>query len=488
MTQPYLSLSEQPRPPDFSLAGSALPDQARSNPTFAARYDVASWELLGCGGYAYVGAIHCRDTDEVLAVKIYSRLIPPERQDRVRDEMRNARLVNHPAILRIHTPFFTSDLHWIEMELVRGRTLKQVLDGAGGRPLDFPAAVAIASALLEALQAAHDAGVVHRDIKPENLILPQADEPPLKILDFGVSKAGEAVSLTPSTFPGSPLYAAPECYAGAVVGPPADVYSAALVLYELFTGQYPFPLPPEFNVLHLADIHSRRTGIAPRPARYLVEGRFPAELDEILVRALALAPSERPTAGEVLSVLRRLPTSPDQWEIPARPYLQPEASSEVVGSQAGGGGVGGDASGAMRRPGRRGAWPIIALGVGGIAAAGFALRTLPRTEARQSPPLAVASVPTPPPGARFRAAWLGEGAISLTSDLDSAAGLALDVPDTPHRCCTPPIQIRPGESVLVWADRWRPPLPTDPPVRSLRVTASSGGAEIRATIPVDPVD
>lgn len=485
MTQPYLSLSEQPRPPDFSLAGAALPDQARSNPTFGARYDVASWELLGSGGYAYVGAIHCRDTDEGVAVKIYSRLIPTERQDRVRDEMRNARLVNHPAILRIHTPFFTPDLHWIEMELVRGRTLKQVLDGAGGRPLAFPDAVAIAGALLEALQAAHDAGVVHRDIKPENLILPQAGGPPLKILDFGVSKAGEAVSLTPSTFPGSPLYAAPECYAGAVVGSGADVYSAALVLYELFTGQYPFPLPPDFSVLHLADIHSRRTGIAPRPPRYLVEGRFPAELDEILVRALALTPSERPSAGEILGVLQRVPTSPDQWEIPARPYLRPEVA-EGEGGATNGEGAAVPAGGALRRSSAA-AW-IVALGVVGLVAGWFALRALRVPEPRSKPANVVASLPTPPPPdpRLFHATWLGEGSITLTSALDQPASITLAVPETPYRCCTPAVQLDPGSSVLVWSTRWQPSLPASPPPPAIQVLGSSGsGGQIHTTIPVE---
>lgn len=485
-SRPYLSLSEQPRPPDFSLeAGGTLPDQARTNPTFAARYDVASWELLGAGGYAYVGAIYCRDVAEVLAVKIYSRLIPPERQDRVRDEMRNARRVDHPAILRVHTPFFTDALHWIEMELVRGQTLKQVLDDAHGQPLAWRAARDIAAELLDALRAAHAAGVVHRDIKPENLILPEGGNPAVKLLDFGVSKAGEAVSLTPSTFPGSPLYAAPECYAGDVVGPGADVYSAALVLYELFTGQYPFPLPADYSVLHLANIHSRRSGIAPRAPRYLVDGLFPYELDEILVHALALAPGDRPTAGDILAVLRSVPDSPDRWRVDARPYLQPAA-----GTHADTHGAGAEQPGGGRSVSQRARIPLLAGVLAGVVVAGWAgYRVLrPAAQVAGHDPNAAVVARTPPPVSldeQFRATWLGEGSMTLTSTLDQPATINLAVPDTPHRCCSPAIQLDPGSSVLVWSARWEPPLPASPPVRAIQITGSSGAAAIHTTIPVE---
>jgi len=461
-----------------------LPAQARTNPTFAARYDVASWQLLGAGGYAYVGAIYCRDVAEVLAVKIYSRLIPPERQDRVRDEVRNARRINHPTILRIHTPFFTDELHWIEMEMVRGQTLEKVLADAHGQPLTFRTALDIATALLEGLQAAHAAEVVHRDIKPENLILPEGGDPPVKILDFGISRAGEAVSLTPSTFPGSPLYAAPECHSPtSVVGSPADIYSAALVLYKLFTGQYPFPLPNDYSVLHLANIHSRRVGIEPRAPRYLVDGPFPPTLDEILVHALALAPGDRPTAGDLLDVLRRVPDSPDRWQVDARPYLQPTApvaADAPVGTA--------EQPHSPTRATPRAPF-LLLTGVLALVVAGWAgSRVLRRPPAPAAIAEPVVTLPTPPPAApreQFHATWLGEGSITLTSALEQPATISLAVPDTPYRCCDPAIRLEPGSSILVWSSRWQPPLPADPPVRAIQITGSSGAGQINTTIQVE---
>lgn len=478
----FLRFAPEARPPDFTLnADNTLPDVVRSHPTFAARYDVPTWQLLGVGGYAYVGAIACNDEGDERAVKIFQRLIPEERHDRVRDERRNAQRVDHPCIVRIYTIFLTPTLHWIEMELVRGTTVKRLLEAAQGRPLPFGQAHAIALHLLDALRVAHEAVVVHRDIKPENLIVPAAGAP-LKILDFGISKAGEAGSLTPTTFPGSPFYAAPECYRGGAAGPPADVYSAALVLYELFTGQYPFPLPEDPNICQLSDIHNRRTGIAPRDARYLVQGPFPLELDAVLKDALALDPDARPTAADFLAVLRRIDPDPSSWSIEARPHLVAGTSGPewprggILQDEASAAEPRGEPRPATRRTG------LLALGaalaVAGLAGVGLVVfrRHAPAPAADRpgaqptSRPVAIA-----PEAARFQLTWLGEGNMALSSLLSGAAAVEILTTDGTHRCCNPGVEIGPGENVLVWAERWDPPLPAHPPPERLKVLGRVDG-------------
>ncbi len=127
----------------------------------------------------------------------------------------------------------------IVMELYRGGTLRHELDAAGGR-LPPSRVVEVATEVLDALDAAHRAGIVHRDIKPSN-ILSNGSGSPIKLTDFGIAKAGFAGDLTSaSAVLGTAKYVSPEQLEGTGVGPGSDLYSLGVVLYEAAVGQAPF--------------------------------------------------------------------------------------------------------------------------------------------------------------------------------------------------------------------------------------------------------
>src|SRR5712691_11277836 len=121
------------------------------------------------------------------------------------------------------------------MELVSGRTLRQVLDDGGALP---PAeAIRVATAVCEALEAAHAAGIVHRDIKPANIVLSGRE---VKVLDFGIARSEQPAGGTRTHgVLGTAAYLSPEQASGEPVGPQSDLYSLGCVLFEMLTGTQP---------------------------------------------------------------------------------------------------------------------------------------------------------------------------------------------------------------------------------------------------------
>ncbi|MHC4974815.1 MAG: tetratricopeptide repeat protein [Planctomycetota bacterium] len=129
-------------------------------------------------------------------------------------------------------------VHYMVMEHVRGRTLRQLLEDLGRIPETLLREIALQATA--GLAAIHEAGIVHRDLKPENVLI--TDDHEIRIMDLGVAKLQEAsIAITPAgQFAGSLLYAAPEQFGAGAVGPSADLYSLGVVLYELATGDNPF--------------------------------------------------------------------------------------------------------------------------------------------------------------------------------------------------------------------------------------------------------
>ena len=187
--------------------------------------------VLGAGGMATVW----RARDEVLgrevAVKVLS---PPWAADagflaRFEREARHAAAVSHPRLVTVFDCGVDGGTPYLVMELVTGRTLRQVLDAAG--PLPAGRAAAIAAAVCEGLAAAHAVGLVHRDIKPANIILAGGEA---KILDFGIARAeGSAAGTTAGIVLGTAAYLSPEQAAGRPAGPQADLYALGCVLFEM---------------------------------------------------------------------------------------------------------------------------------------------------------------------------------------------------------------------------------------------------------------
>jgi len=219
-------------------AAAAAGGEPRVGETFAGRYEIQS--VLGRGGMGVVYRAHDRDLDDAVAIKTLrgeALSADPSLLDRFKQEIRLARRITHPNILRTHDLGETGGLRYLSMEFVRGLTLKQLIEASDILPT--PVALRIAKQLCAGLAAAHEVGVIHRDIKPQNIIIEAAGG--LKIMDFGIARLQEERGMTAEgTVVGTPDYMSPEQARGVALDFRSDIYSTGVVLYEIFTGTLPF--------------------------------------------------------------------------------------------------------------------------------------------------------------------------------------------------------------------------------------------------------
>ncbi|HWZ85561.1 MAG TPA: protein kinase [Thermoanaerobaculia bacterium] len=220
-------------------AGAAASgEEPRVGEVFASRYEIQG--VLGRGGMGVVYRAHDRDLDDAVAIKtLRSEVLSadPSLLDRFKQEIRLARRITHPNILRTHDLGETGGLRYLSMEFVRGLTLKQLIEAADVLPT--PVGLRIAKQLCAGLAAAHEVGVIHRDIKPQNIIIEATGG--LKIMDFGIARLKEDRGMTAEgTVVGTPDYMSPEQARGIALDFRSDIYSTGVVLYEVFTGTLPF--------------------------------------------------------------------------------------------------------------------------------------------------------------------------------------------------------------------------------------------------------
>ncbi|WP_081635559.1 serine/threonine-protein kinase [Nocardia sp. BMG111209] len=251
-------------------------------------------EKLGSGGFGTVWK--ARDQRLRVDVAVKEVLLPQaesstehaERVARAEREARNAaRLRDHPNIVGVLDVVTDGVTPWIVMRLVSGRSLKERLDGDG--PVDVAEATAVAGALLQALRAAHDAGVVHRDVKPGNILLAGGGE--VLLTDFGTARHHSDHTLTAKeTIIGSFEYMAPERIDGE--GTPAgDLYSLGVTLYHAVEGVSPF----RRDTIH-GTMKAVMFGAAPPPARA-------GQLGRLITRLMDKEPELRPSISQALTLL-----------------------------------------------------------------------------------------------------------------------------------------------------------------------------------------
>ncbi|MEO3772212.1 serine/threonine-protein kinase [Micromonospora sp. B9E7] len=201
-------------------------------------------DLVGRGGMGRVWRAHDEMLHREVAVK---EIVPPswladheraELSSRTLREARAAARLNHPAVVRLYDVIPVEGSPWIVMEYVPSRTLQDVLDAEG--PLEPARAARIGLAVLDALHAAHTAGVLHRDIKPQNVLV--AHDGRVMLTDFGLATfdGGEGVLTRPGMVFGSPQYVAPERAAEGVSTVAADLWSLGATLHAAVEGRSPY--------------------------------------------------------------------------------------------------------------------------------------------------------------------------------------------------------------------------------------------------------
>ncbi|MBW3657431.1 MAG: protein kinase [Actinobacteria bacterium] len=246
-------------------------------------------ERIGRGGMAEV----FRARDERLGREVAVKLLAPHLvQDAVAArqlvrEARAAAAIRHPSIVAVYDTGSDRGTHYLVMELVEGRTLADLLASEG--PLAPAAAVGVAVAVADAVQAAHVRGVVHRDLKPSNVLLDVDGR--VRVTDFGIAYAAAATMTATAMLAGSAPYLSPEQAQGEEPRPTADVYALGCLLFEMVTGRAPFVGPTAVAVLAA---HLQQDPVAPSSLRPDV----PALIDAVVARAMAKDPAQRqPDAG-----------------------------------------------------------------------------------------------------------------------------------------------------------------------------------------------
>jgi hypothetical protein len=259
-------------------------------------------ERLAGGGMGTVFSARDERLGRRVAVKLLKEDLAedPDFVERFRREARAVAALVHPNIASVFDYGEDAGRHYIVMELVAGRDLARLLREEG--PPGAQRARAIAAQLCDALGHAHAAGVVHRDVKPGNVIVGEDDH--VKVTDFGIARApGDATLTAAGSVLGTAQYISPEQASDRPVGPPSDVYSAGILLFELLTGAAPFTgdSPIALALRHVNDE-------VPRPST--LDPSVPEKLDEIVTRATAKDPGARFHDGvEMASALRGVSAS-----------------------------------------------------------------------------------------------------------------------------------------------------------------------------------
>ena len=272
-------------------------------------------EVLGTGGMAAVW----RARDEVLGREVAVKVLSPQFAAdpgflaRFEREARHAAGLSHPRLVTVFDCGVDGDMPFIVMELIAGRTLRQVLDEAGMLPPGE--AVRVAAAVCEALEVAHAAGVVHRDIKPANIVLAAGGE--VKVLDFGIARAegGSGGTRTLGVL-GTAAYLSPEQASGRPAGPQADLYSLGCVLFEMLTGAPPFAADSAVGLAY------RQVHDDPGPPSARRPG-LPERLDQITARLLAKDPADRAPSAAAARAGLLAALGPDATVVLAPPAGEP---------------------------------------------------------------------------------------------------------------------------------------------------------------------
>jgi serine/threonine-protein kinase len=399
--------------------------------------------VLGEGGMGVVYRATQLSLNRTVALKVLPDALSADEtfRERFRREGQLQAAIDHPHIVTVYEAGDTEHGLFLAMRMVRGPTLK---DEIISKRLTPDRAMRILVSVAEALDAAHEVGLIHRDVKPQNILVGAGDH--AYLADFGLTKIPDEEARLTGTgqFIGTIDYVSPEQVRGEGADPRSDVYALAGVLYESLIGTVPFERPTEAAVLyaHMMDPPPKVTDARPD---------LPAELDDVIARGMAKDPDDRPsTPGELIGAARIAfgDTVAEAIPAPAPPRTGPEDRAAPT-APAAAHGTGATAPAAIPGNVTRQAGALTAPAAGMTVPAGAATVPAGAVSAPPAPPAEEPRAPARPRGffialgvlvvAAAAAGLLiggsgsssgsdGEEAPALTSSA-SASGLELSFPD-----------------------------------------------------------
>ena len=249
----------------------------------ANRYEIL--EKIGNGGMAVVYKAKCHVLNRFVAVKVLKDEFITDNEfiKRFRTEAQAAASLTHPNIVSIYDVGNEGDIYYIVMELIQGKTLKEIIVEDG--KFSWKWSVNIAIQIASALETAHRHNIVHRDIKPHNIII--TEDGMAKVTDFGIAKAVSNSTITAfGTTIGSVHYFSPEHAKGGYTDAKSDLYSLGVVMYEMLTGRVPFDADTPVSV---ALMQVQDDPIEPRK----LNPQIPISVNNIILKAMQKNPNDR---------------------------------------------------------------------------------------------------------------------------------------------------------------------------------------------------
>ncbi len=249
----------------------------------ANRYEIL--EKIGNGGMATVYKAKCHVLNRFVAVKVLKEefITDIEFIKRFKSEAQTAASLTHPNIVSIYDVGNEGDVYYIVMELIQGKTLKEIIVEDG--KLSWKWSVNIAIQIASALETAHKNNLIHRDIKPHNIII--TEDGMAKVTDFGIAKAVSNSTITAfGTTIGSVHYFSPEHAKGGNTDAKSDIYSLGVVMYEMLTGRVPFDADTPVSV---ALMQVQEDPIEPKK----LNPQIPISVNNIILKAMQKDPEDR---------------------------------------------------------------------------------------------------------------------------------------------------------------------------------------------------
>lgn len=266
------------------------------------RYEII--EKIGEGGMATVYKAKCNILKRYVAVKVLRDEFTTDEEfiKRFNTEAQAAASLTHPNIVSIYDVGHEDNTYYIVMELVQGKTLKEIINEDGALPWKWALNVSIQVA--SALETAHKNNIVHRDIKPHNIII--TEDGIAKVTDFGIAKAVSNSTITAfGTTIGSVHYFSPEHARGGYTDAKSDLYSLGIVMYEMLTGRVPFDADTPVSV---ALKHMQEKPVEP----VKLNPTIPYAVNKIIMKAMEKDPNDRyQSATEMLKDLSMALKNPE---------------------------------------------------------------------------------------------------------------------------------------------------------------------------------